>query len=327
MATGQTSSALGERVRAKAIERVGLSTTYAWENRARVALGRLSWRLRDVERPIFIWGTGKTGSYLLFDILSMHPDLICPRGVGRDNKGLYPGTPGIHDPLGYHELPYAPVEGAKRFILRPFPDAPTRATWTSEELDKIRRGYQELLGGSVRTRRLCDKAPHYVVLVPLLEQLFPDALHVRCLRHPYWVTNSYIRRMSQPGTLNPDGSWGTPPPGWAETADRSPTDRAAWLAIETLRTASDYAAALGDRCTTSTYESLTAAPREQTREILKRLGLRETPILPDALPETIVSHNSSLSSLEDVSPDLRESLDALTEDLGYAIPAKDQDRP
>ena len=42
-----------------------------------------------LEKPVFIWGAGKSGTHLLYDLLSLHPSLACFKVSGRRNKGLW----------------------------------------------------------------------------------------------------------------------------------------------------------------------------------------------------------------------------------------------
>src|SRR5688572_4829778 len=115
-------SSVEERVRQTMIRTLGYDEAFLLEHRARTVLSLATWRFRDLDRPIFLWGAGRTGSYLLYDLLSLHPDVVCTRGKAREAKGLY-GT-AHHGPSDHGDMlrnPFPPLEGGPRHLFRQRP--------------------------------------------------------------------------------------------------------------------------------------------------------------------------------------------------------------
>jgi hypothetical protein len=256
---------------------------------------------------------------LLYDILSMHPDLVCPRGILRDNKGLY-GTQhyggGEYDHLLAN--PYPPIEGFKRIIDRPLPHIQQTGRWTADDVQRIRRSFARIAAGAWATKRVMDKAPWYTFLTELLDEAFPDAQHIRCVRHPIDTAVSFHRRMGEPDALDQYGFWGWRPKGWEAWVDRSLEDRATWLAIETMRQAERNEERLGSRCLTVRYETLTAQPHQEMRRVSEYLQLPDWQGRLDHLPEVFPNYNRA-QQVPAQDPALVHELRELCTAMGYPV--------
>lgn len=313
--TGQAGAA---RVRRSMIRMIGLRGTFKVERACRRAIGHLTWRARPVRPPVFLWGAGRTGSYLLYDMLSLHPDLISKRSWERSSKGLY-GTQhhggGEYDSI--LENPFPPIEAAKHHVLMSFPQVRDTHRIAPENLPLIERRFRIEAACGLGARRLLDKAPHYTCLVEDLDRIFPEALHVHCIRHPAAVAASYYRRMCEPGSLDKYGYWGTRPHGWEAYTDRNVRDRSVWQAMAMIRQGLTNELHLGNRCMQVKYEDITAAPHEVFSRVLEHLQLSAPAGLVESFPETFPNYNPKQLDLDEVSEDLREELFQLTEELGY----------
>ena len=67
------------------------------------------------EKPVFIWGVGRSGTHLIYDILSLHPSMNCLKVESRWKKGLWGamnwGDSTTEQLKGYR----IPVEGIAHF--------------------------------------------------------------------------------------------------------------------------------------------------------------------------------------------------------------------
>ena len=67
-----------------------------------------------LSRPVFIWGAPRSGTHLLYDLLSLHPDVACPRAWDRRKKGIWGGMHwGDDTPAALRDRP-APYERTQR---------------------------------------------------------------------------------------------------------------------------------------------------------------------------------------------------------------------
>lgn len=134
-------------------------------------------QLKEVERPIFIVGTGRSGSTILGLLMSMHREV----GFLNEPKALwhaiYPGE----DVLGHYS------RGPARYRLDE-----TVAT------DEVRHKAHRLFGAYLRmtaSKRVVDKHPELVFRVPFVQTIFPDAKFIFLVRNG-WDTCYSIDRWS-----------------------------------------------------------------------------------------------------------------------------------
>lgn len=145
-----------------------LTTRGRWINPLVFGLQRLALALPDartVERPIFIIGTGRSGTTLLGTVLSMH------RAVAflNEPKAVWHRIHPEEDVIGSY------ATGPARFHL----DAADATT------ARVRRAHQ-LFGAyltAVRGQQLLDKYPELVFRVDFVRALFPDAQFVLLVRN------------------------------------------------------------------------------------------------------------------------------------------------
>ena len=185
-----------------------------------------------MEAPIFVVGTMRSGTTLLRLVLDSHERLA------------------IADESGFLRAVAA---------TRSIPDQLDGDGWyrrygvTDEQMDaRLRAFYDELFSSYARSRgkaRWGDKTPFHINHLPVLAEVFPDALVVGIVRHPGAVVASQLRRGRD-----------------FSTAVRS------WRAQNRrlLRAASRRQ--LRDRLVVLRYEDLVTAPEPTLRELLAFLG-------------------------------------------------------
>ena len=134
--------------------------------------------IKRVDRPIFILGTGRSGTTILGALLSMHRDV----GFLNEPKAMWHVIHPHEDVIGNYD------RGAGHYRL-------TAADATPEMRQTAHRLYGAYLAVTC-SDRLVDKYPELIFRIPFVRQLFPDAKFVFLVRNG-WDTCSSI------------GSWST----------------------------------------------------------------------------------------------------------------------
>jgi hypothetical protein len=218
--------------------------------------------------PVFILGTPRSGTTLLFELLAAHrrtayisnlaamfyrsPALMSRLGLallGRP-KPVYCST------IGYIEGPMSPSEAG----------ALTRHWFTGARPLALREG-----GRQVRrsVRSICDAFGGPLVyknlyILPNFSRVlavFPSLAVVRLRRDPRFVAQSILHvRRSEHG--NPETWWGPRPHGWETVSTADPIEQVAWQVTAIERDIDVLAATpeLRDRCLTLDYPELCARP-------------------------------------------------------------------
>lgn len=135
-------------------------------------------QIREVRKPIFIIGSGRSGSTVLGTILSMHKDV----GFLNEPKAIW------------HTLyPYEDVIGNYTGDMASYRlDASTATPEVIRSAHRIFGGYL----ASVNSRRLVDKYPELIFRVPFVKKIFPDAKFIFLIRNG-WDTCSSIDQWSK----------------------------------------------------------------------------------------------------------------------------------
>lgn len=145
-----------------------LTTRGAWINPLLQAQFRLLRRLPQLKRvraPLFILGTGRSGTTILGKVLSLHPHL----GFLNEPKALWHAVHPGEDLIGSYGL------GAARYRLGPA-DADTEVVGAAHRL----YGAYLALSGS---RRVLDKYPEMIFRTGFLDTIFPDAHYLLLTRN------------------------------------------------------------------------------------------------------------------------------------------------
>lgn len=122
-------------------------------------------QLKKVEKPIFIIGTGRSGTTILGVVLSLHKQV----GFLNEPKALWHTIYSKEDLIGSYGQPDA------RYRLET-DDATDLVTYTAHRLFGA---YLATVGSS----RLVDKYPELIFRVPFVRQIFPDAKFIFLVRN------------------------------------------------------------------------------------------------------------------------------------------------
>lgn len=158
-----------------------LTTKARWVNPIVFALLSLEKRLpqiKKVRNPIFILGTGRSGTTILGIVLSMHREV----GFLNEPKALWHAVHPGEDLLGSY------TRNAVRYRLDVADATDTRRKW-------IHRIYGAYLTATM-SNRVVDKYPELIFRVPFVQALFPDAKFVFLMRNG-WETCRSIEGWSE----------------------------------------------------------------------------------------------------------------------------------
>lgn len=251
-------------------------------------------------KPIFIWGIGRSGTHLLLDILSLHPALTYPKTTSRWKKGLW-GDMNWGDTTPEHLKDYPiPYEGLRHFWLDagiPYDSIGflTRDDLTENQKKEVRRRYSDLHRVWFWERgceyRVLDKTPAYILMADAIDSIFPDSLHIFCIRDPRSVLNSILRMYRFPDRSDKGrtriaeiGFWGLVPVGYEEHLEEPLVKRLCWQ----LQTLQDIGFAngsfLGERLIPFHYECLLNDSHKVIRELFDCLELPQVPQIIKLIP-------------------------------------------
>ena len=142
------------------------------------ALERRFPQVREVKKPLFIIGTGRSGTTILGILMSMHKDV----GFLNEPKALWHAIFPHEDVIGSYTR--------------------AQAKYRLDETDvssAVTRNAHRLFGAylwTVRSGRLVDKYPELVFRVPFVKAIFPDAKFIFLVRNG-WDTCSSIEKWSE----------------------------------------------------------------------------------------------------------------------------------
>lgn len=299
-----------------------LTTRGRWINPVvfgQFALVRRLPQLRAVDRPVFILGTGRSGTTVLGKVLSMHPHV----GFLNEPKALWHVVHTGEDVAGNY------TRGAARFRLGA-DDATPEVSRRAHRL----YGYYLAL---TRSRRVVDKYPELIFRVPFVRAVFPDARFVWLVRNG-WDTAHSITKWSEREGREVQGEvhdwWGADLRKWRlmveELVPEHPEFQAHLDDIATLTRHEDMAAVEwtvtmreGIRLMESEpgllhrvrYEDLTARPVETLRALSAFCGLPEDHRLLDYAARTLSPQMPRPAV--DLHPAVRPAFLATMEALGY----------
>ena len=131
------------------------------------------------ERPVFILGMPRSGTTLVEQIISSHPE-VCGAGELAKMTQLTAAATQRHTPHGSQQQRNYPLW---------VPQA------QAEEFEAMARQYLEYLDEfDTEKPRVTDKMPHNFTLVGLIAILFPNARIIHCMRDPVDVCLSCFRQ-------------------------------------------------------------------------------------------------------------------------------------
>ena len=228
-------------------------------------------KYRTVEKPIFILGTGRSGTTILGMVLSMHKNV----GYLNEPKAIWHLIHPHEDIIGSYTQD----------------DAKYRLT-AEDATDEMCHRAKQMFGAyltATRSKRLVDKYPELIFRVDFVRALFPDArfvflvrngwdtchsianwsqrlgIHVNNERHDWWGINDRKWRLLVEQLVKTD-------PVFSEAADEiqyfdKHLDRAAIEWIVTMQEGLRLLQALPDCTHLVHFENLTANPDETLAEL------------------------------------------------------------
>ena len=185
-----------------------LTTRGRWLNHAvfaNYAIARSLPQLAQVKAPVFILGTGRSGTTVLGIVLSMHRDI----GFLNEPKAAWHAAHGAEDLIGSY------TRGAASYRLD-----------ESDADQEVIRRMQRYYGAYSRltlTRRVVDKYPELIFRVPFVKAIFPDAKFLFLARNG-WDTCVSIQNWSRRLGTEDDGEtqdwWGADGRKWQLLVDQ-----------------------------------------------------------------------------------------------------------
>ncbi len=238
-----------------------------------------------IRQPIFIVGSGRSGSTLFYRILCGHSDLAWFSSF----TDKYPRVPGLAFFSRFYKLrqylnlprylqkliPVASEGYAVWDLCKPVIDSPSDPPLTKNDIarddkNKIRKmilAHMKYQGG----KRFINKNTRNTRRIGYLNALFPDALFIHIVRDPRASVASLMKVYWWPDlqVWNQDK---VTPKEW-EASGRDPIRLAANLWADETQLAMQEAASLGDRYKRVFYEDLIENPQKFFDEIFEFCGL------------------------------------------------------
>ncbi len=275
--------------------------------------------LKPVKEPLFILGTGRSGTTILGVLLSMHRDV----GFLNEPKAMWHSIYPMEDVIGSYS------KGEARYRLD-----------SSQADDRVKRNAHRLFGAYLRgvfSNRLVDKYPELVFRVPFVREIFPDAKFIFLVRNG-WDTCCSIEEWSKRYVKQSNGEihdwWGVNQRKWKlmnnELIDPDPYFKAVKKLISSLEKHTDMAVVewivtmreglkrvkqYNDCMCMIRYEDLVASPRITLSDISKFSGLAEDETF-FKYGEMVLRKVPRQSEFE-IHPDLKPLFDETMEMLGY----------
>lgn len=234
-------------------------------------------RFRKVKQPVFILGTGRSGTTILGIVLSMHKDV----GFLNEPKALWHSLHPHEDLIGSYS------RGPARYRLGAEDASP-------ELIDHAHKLFGAYLGATFSCR-VVDKYPELIFRIPFVKAIFPDAKFLFLARNGWDTCHSieaWSNRLGQQASGEVHDWWGANRRKWnllldqivLEHPDLAPhseamrtwtshTDMAALEWIVTMREGMSLMQQFPGDVLAVRYESLCIEPDSVMREITRFLDL------------------------------------------------------
>jgi hypothetical protein len=263
-----------------------LTTRARWLNRllfAQFALVKRLPQLRSVDKPVFILGTGRSGSTILGKLLSIHPWV----SFLNEPKALWHAIHPEEDLIGSYS------RGPARYRL-----GADDVTPALRQAALRLYGYSLALTGS---RRIVDKYPEMIFRVPFVRALFPDARliflvrdgwdaihsiaawsrregeHVGQERHDWWGVEKRKWQLLVREIVNPDPTFSDAIDEITTSARHEDMGAVEWIA--TMREGLQLMQSTPEMVYQVRFERLIASPEPTLKDLLEFCELPEDPVL------------------------------------------------
>ena len=302
-----------------------LTTRGQWINPLVFALFSLEARLpqlKSVEKPVFIVGTGRSGSTILGVLMSMHRDV----GFLNEPKALWHTVYPHEDVLGQYS------KGPVRYSL-------DESAATEEVRSRARRLFGAYLR-AVASGRVVDKYPELIFRIPFVRAIFPDARFVFLVRDG-WATCQSIDSWSKRKGTREGGEvhdwWGANNRKWSLMLEQlAPKEEAFAGIIDVLEGLDRHGDMAAVEWTITVreglrqmerypecmhmvrYESLVQSPRRELSRLLEFCDLPPDEVFLE-FGEREVSSAALGYEPFDVHPAVRRPFEETMEALGYPV--------
>ena len=229
-----------------------------------------------LDRPIFIWGSPRSGTTLLYQLIAKHLDV----GYPSDNeKKMLEGT-------GF----WWRVFGEHRGIMDTSLAHP-------KSIRQINYEYKMLLKEQDKSR-LLDKIPFMTLWIQLVNEAFPDARHFHIIRDGRAVVNSilyklrYSKKEKDQRFREEKLLYGPKPPELINPMSQPQAQRHArqWMLL--VEYGRRNAKILGERYWEMRYEDLVNAPRSAMKAVLDHAQLTyDERFIARVYPEKLENQN------------------------------------
>ncbi|MDM8565078.1 sulfotransferase [Candidatus Halobeggiatoa sp. HSG11] len=181
------------------------------------------------ERPIFIISAPRAGSTLLFNTMSLFPELWT---IGEENHKLIEGIPTLHPSYrDFSSNRLTATEATYNIIIN------LHKRFVRELLDRNGNLYLNLpVEQRPRKIRLVEKTPKNALRIPFLKKIFPEAIFIYLYRDPkeninsmmeFWRSRRFIAHRALPSW--PYNNWSfLLTPGWEQLKKCSIAEIAAY---------------------------------------------------------------------------------------------------
>ena len=273
-----------------------------------------------VEKPVFIIGTGRSGTTVLGVVLSLHQKI----GFLNEPKAMW------HTAFANEDLPGNYTTAPARYRL----DAEDADRQTAETMQRLYGGYLS----TSRTTRVLDKYPELIFRVPFVRQIFPDARFLFLARNGEDTISSITAWSQRHGERSPDETvdwWGTNNRKWhclveqlvaedplfAGVADEiaaltSHTDMAAVEWILSMQEGRRLVEQLPDAVLEVRYEDLVSLPVETLGNIMKFCELEPDAAVFNYATE-ILEPGRRQSQPAELHPAVQEPFEKIMQVMGY----------
>jgi len=294
---------------------------------------------RSISSPIIIIGMERSGTTLLYSILSNHPDLYWLSQL----DSILPRLPAfssavrkvVHSIFDQSYIARPGTVSESKGVISPSECLPYWRNifgWGNEAKYRIDNDYftdQDLsdeLSKDIRNdmikrlkvlnkMRLLFKQPGFSLKIRFFHKLFPDAYFIHILRHPYNNLTSLVDAKRKTG----EKFWGTKVPGWREMIKASHAEQAVFQirnVLDIIEKDVKRVDIINDQYIIIKYENLICQPKKTIDHLLDFCELGKSNKVYSVL-SGIVKVGSNYDPDIDLSSGVKQILDQICEKYEY----------